>query len=1119
VFSGWSELAGTEADSLIFLNGTVWATRSGAAADTQAPVVTVTAPVGGEAWPVGSAQAITWTATDNVGVAAIDLAYSTDGGASFPNPIATGLANTGTYAWTVPTVLSTTARVRATAHDVAGNAGADSSHADFAITGWAITATPGAHGQILPAGTTVVADGAMPAFSFSPDPGYHVADVELDAVSLGAIPNYTFPPVHANHALTATFALNTADGQPPVVTVTAPTGGEAWGVGTAQAITWSATDNIGVTTVDLAYSTDGGATFPNAIASGLANSGAYNWTLPAVLTSSARVRVRAHDAAGNVGADSSHADFAITGWTVTASAGANGAIAPSGALIVGDGATPAYTITPAAGFHVADVLVDGVSVGAVTNYAFLPVHGNATIAASFAPSDFTVSVTVVGNGTVAKAPDQATYPGGSNVQLTATPDAGWSFAGWSGDASGSANPLTLNVTANRNVTATFSQHVYTWNATGASAWTTATNWTPTRTTPATDDVLLFPGGGAVTATAVPTQTIGKLAVSNNTTVTLAPAAAATLTMAGSAGLGLDVDPGSQIAVGGATALSLVASAATIDGTVALSGGGHRLLSGNAGGIVFRAGSVLTLGAGFSGNVFGTGVAPGALNSVVFENGSLLAQGSGANPFGATQPSTAVVFHPGSRFRLDAALTPSMSGRSYADFELNVASSISPNGSVAWSVDSLLVSQGALAVNLLTAGATIRGSIVVKSGATLSDAPSAANSLTLAGSAANRIHAGGTLVTGPLLTVNMNNAAGIALTSSVTLAGPLNFVGGKIATGDNTLAVGASGAVTNAGQATGWVAGNLKRNVASGSSSRTFDIGDAATYAPVTLAVTGAAAAFDLTASTHTPDHPNLASSDLDPAKSVNRWWTLTPTGAPSFSAFDGTFTFAPGDVDGGAVPSNFLVRRWTGTWAATNFGARTATTTQALGVTGFGDFAIGELFVPTFTIAASAGANGAISPSGSVAVSAGAGQAFSITPDPGYLVADVLVDSVSVGPVTNYTFNDVVANHSISATFSPDVTGVGGGALVFAFARPTPNPAPGATVLAFTLPVATHARIDIVDVTGRRVAVHEGEFAAGTHAWRWDGSGTGGGRVGSGVYFARLVTRLGTRVERIALVR
>ena len=74
--------------------------------------------------------------------------------------------------------------------------------------------------------------------------------------------------------------------------------------------------------------------------------------------------------------------------------------------------------------------------------------------------------------------------------------------------------------------------------------------------------------------------------------------------------------------------------------------------------------------------------------------------------------------------------------------------------------------------------------------------------------------------------------------------------------------------------------------------------------------------------------------------------------------------------------------------------------------------------VPTYSIAASAGANGSMSPSGSVSVSYGASQTFTITPVNGYHVSGVLVDGGSVGAVTSYTFTNVTANHTISATFA-----------------------------------------------------------------------------------------------------
>jgi hypothetical protein len=70
------------------------------------------------------------------------------------------------------------------------------------------------------------------------------------------------------------------------------------------------------------------------------------------------------------------------------------------------------------------------------------------------------------------------------------------------------------------------------------------------------------------------------------------------------------------------------------------------------------------------------------------------------------------------------------------------------------------------------------------------------------------------------------------------------------------------------------------------------------------------------------------------------------------------------------------------------------------------------------TIAASAGPGGSISPTGSVPVDYEADQTFTITPDPGYHIQDVLVDGLSAGAVTSYTFNDVVAQHTISASFA-----------------------------------------------------------------------------------------------------
>src|ERR1035437_4948619 len=65
---------------------------------------------------------------------------------------------------------------------------------------------------------------------------------------------------------------------------------------------------------------------------------------------------------------------------------------------------------------------------------------------------YTLNVTA-SNGTVLKNPNQAAYNEGDKVQLTATPNSGYVFTSWSGDATGPTNPLPVTMNANKNITA------------------------------------------------------------------------------------------------------------------------------------------------------------------------------------------------------------------------------------------------------------------------------------------------------------------------------------------------------------------------------------------------------------------------------------------------------------------------------------------------------------------------------------------------------------------------------------------------------------------------------------------------------------------------------------------
>ena len=108
------------------------------------------------------------------------------------------------------------------------------------------------------------------------------------------------------------------------------------------------------------------------------------------------------------------------------------------------------------------------------------------------------------------------------------------------------------------------------------------------------------------------------------------------------------------------------------------------------------------------------------------------------------------------------------------------------------------------------------------------------------------------------------------------------------------------------------------------------------------------------------------------------------------------------------APSSYPVGNTAVTWTVTDSAGNTATTVQNVTV------------LPNYTIVASSGANGSISPAGSSTVCAGGNQSYSISASAGYQILDVLIDGVSnagaIGTGT-YTFTNVQGNHTISATF------------------------------------------------------------------------------------------------------
>ena len=120
------------------------------------------------------------------------------------------------------------------------------------------------------------------------------------------------------------------------------------------------------------------------------------------------------------------ASFAVNTYTINASAGPGGSISPSGAVAVSGGTTQAFTITPNSGYRIADVLVDGSSVGAVSSFTFTNVNSSHTISASFAANTYIITASAGVGGTITPS-GSVTVNHGANQTFTIAANTGYSI--------------------------------------------------------------------------------------------------------------------------------------------------------------------------------------------------------------------------------------------------------------------------------------------------------------------------------------------------------------------------------------------------------------------------------------------------------------------------------------------------------------------------------------------------------------------------------------------------------------------------------------------------------------------------------------------------------------------
>jgi hypothetical protein len=280
---------------------------------TSGSYIYLSSPSGGEIWGTGSAKQITWTAID---ILTVKIEYSTDNGVTWKTITEAVDAARGAYVWMTAGIQSSTCLVRITS--TADNKIQSTSSGLFTITPPTIKVTSPNGGEKWASGTmhpiTWNAIGTERVnLEYSLDNGGKWEPIGTVNTSSGSF-NWTVPTVESELCLVkitdpSTPSLtDTGDGVftiiRPYINLISPNGGEVWGVGKNNTVTWVAE---GVDKVNVEYSVDGGITW-NSIASGVAaSSGSYAFTLD---FQSALCLVRVSDQSGTV-SDKSDAVFTI----------------------------------------------------------------------------------------------------------------------------------------------------------------------------------------------------------------------------------------------------------------------------------------------------------------------------------------------------------------------------------------------------------------------------------------------------------------------------------------------------------------------------------------------------------------------------------------------------------------------------------------------------------------------------------------------------------------------------------------------------------------------------------------------------------------------------------------
>jgi len=269
-----------------------------------------------------------------------------------------------------------------------------------------LTASAGANGSISPSGNVTVVSGDSASFSITPDAGYRVLDVTVDGASIGSVSDYVFSSVSADHTIFASFELIPAQ----TFTVAASSGPNGSISPQGEVIVEKGKS------LTFTIAADAGYQVANVLVDDVSQGAATSYVFSnitaghTILATFERVPPKL--------------------FTIAAGAGANGSISPSGDSQVVEGGSLVFTITPDAGYQIADVLVDGTSQGALASYEFTSVTANHAISASFElipPKTYLVTINLDGAGVVEPGGTVAATEG-QDLQINFFPDENFGVA-------------------------------------------------------------------------------------------------------------------------------------------------------------------------------------------------------------------------------------------------------------------------------------------------------------------------------------------------------------------------------------------------------------------------------------------------------------------------------------------------------------------------------------------------------------------------------------------------------------------------------------------------------------------------------------------------------------------